>query len=172
MSNSTATSTVLLGFLVALAAVAVLIGAAMATRRQARARSVDLQRRRHLDLAELSDVERERFAHQWTRIQRQFVDDPIAAVAGAHRLADDVMQARGYPVEAIDRYVDDRSVDLGSVAGLTRHYRAARSLSASVASDQANTEDLRRAEVHYRKLFAHLLEQPRPPSRRRREAHA
>jgi hypothetical protein len=194
MSSTSATSTTLLGIFIAVAAMAVLISVAIATRRHARARSIELRQhfgpeydlaiadygsrargeralaaraRRvgHLKLAELSDTERERFTLRWTRIQGQFVDDPIAALAAANGLVDDLMQARGYPVEALDH----RSVDHASVA---QHCRAARALSASVASDQASTEDLRRAVVHYRKLFADLLEEPRPPSRRPREAHA
>jgi len=122
-----------------------------------------------LKLSELSDAERERFALRWTHIQGQFVDDPIAAVAAANSLINDVMQARGYPVEAFEQRLADLSVDHASV---TQHYRAARSLSASVASDKANTEDLRQAVVHYRKLFADLLEEAPPPSRRPRVAHA
>jgi len=43
--SSTSMNVTLLGILIALAAVAVLIGVAIATRRQARARSIDLQRR-------------------------------------------------------------------------------------------------------------------------------
>jgi hypothetical protein len=196
--SSTSMNSTLLGILIALAAVAVLIGVAIATRRQARAHSIDLQRRfgpeydvaiaeygsrargeralaararrvGHLKLTELSDAERERLALRWTRIQGQFVDDPIAAVAAANSLINDVMQARGYPVEAFDQRLADLSVDHASV---TQHYRAARSLSASVASDKANTEDLRQAVVHYRKLFADLLEEAPPPSRRPSVAHA
>ena len=195
--SSTSVNATLLGILIALAAVAIVIGAVITTRRHARARTLDLQRRfgpeydravgeygsrargeralvararrvGHLELSELSDAERDRFATRWTRIQGQFVDDPLAAVASANTLIDDVMHARGYPVEDFDQRVADLSVDHASV---TQHYRAARALAASVAGDRANTEDLRQAVVHYRKLFADLLDEPLPPSRGR-VAHA
>jgi hypothetical protein len=199
MTNSSITQPTLLGILIVLAAVAIATGLAIATRHRSRRRSLELKRqfgpeydqavadygsparaerelaaraRRvgHLKLAELNDAERERYAARWTRIQQQFVDDPIAAVAAANALINDVMRARGYPVEDFDQRLADLSVDHATV---TQHYRAARALSASVASDRGNTEDLRQAVVHYRALFSDLLVEPSPPlSGRHGEAHA
>jgi hypothetical protein len=197
MTSPSMTNGTLLAILIALAAAAIVISAVVAARRRARQRSLELQRRfgpeyaqavedygsparaerelskrarrvGSLKLAELSEGERERYTARWTRIQQQFVDDPIAAVAAANALINDVMRVRGYPVEDFDQRVADLSVDHASV---TQHYRAARRLSASVASDRANTEDLRQAVVHYRALFADLLVEPAPPTSRR-VAHA
>jgi hypothetical protein len=198
MTGSTMTNGTLLGMLIGLAAVAIVIGAAITMRRRARGRSVALRRRfgpeydqavedygsparaerelaararrvGHLKLAELSEAERERYAVRWSHIQEQFVDDPLAAVAAASALIDDVMRARGYPTEDFDQRLADLSVDHSAV---TQHYRAARALSASLASDRANTEDLRQAFVHYRALFSDLVIESPPVSRRPREAHA
>jgi len=192
------TDATLVGILVALAAAAVLIGAAIATRRRTRLRHAELRQRfgpeydqavaqygsaaradralaarerrvGHLKLSELSDAERARFASHWTTIQGRFVDDPLGAVAAANSLINEVMRARGYPTEDFDQRLADLSVDH---AGVVQHYRAARALSTSVANDPANTEELRQAVVHYRALFADLLEEPVTPSHRHREAHA
>jgi hypothetical protein len=199
MTSTTMTNGTLLGILIGLAAVAIVIGAAIATRRRARERSIELRRqfgpeydqavedygsqtraerelaaraRRvgHLKLAELTVAARERYSVRWSRIQEQFVDDPLAAVAAASSLIDDVMRARGYPLEDFDQRLADLSVDHSSV---TQHYRAARALSAALASDRGNTEDLRQAFVHYRALFSDLVIEAAPPaSRSHREAHA
>jgi hypothetical protein len=57
----------------------------------------------------------------WRRVQAQFVDDPRTAVVEADRLIEDVMRARGYPVEDSHRRLDDLSVDHAQVV---HHYRA------------------------------------------------
>lgn len=44
----------------------------------------------------LPSVEAARFSGEWRRVQQRFTDDPQAAIADADRLAQDVMEARGY----------------------------------------------------------------------------
>jgi hypothetical protein len=198
MTTTSLTNVTLLGILIALAALAILISAAIATRRRSRDRSTQLQQRfgpeyehaleeygslsraehelaarerrvRRLKLSELNEVQRARLASRWTQIQGQFVDDPVRAVGTANTLVTDVMTARGYPTEDFDQRVADLSVDHAAVI---QHYRAARALSAMVAANRDNTEDLRQAMVHYRVLFADLLEEKVKPSHRSRLAHA
>ncbi len=120
----------------------------------ARARHVD-----EIELHELSEADRTRFTSTWTSIQGQFVDDPSGAVGHAGELIKDVMRARGYSADSgFEQRAADLSVDHPDVV---QHYRAARELAQAGAGARMNTEELRQAFVHYRALFADLL-QPGP----------
>jgi hypothetical protein len=103
----------------------------------------------------LDERQRARFAEEWRRVQAVFVDDPAAAVTQADALVTEVMSARGYPMADFDRRVEDLTVEHGSVV---QHYRAAREIAERHARHAATTEDLRQALVHYRELFADLLD--------------
>lgn len=125
------------------------------------------QRVQKLKLNELTKAQCADFSAAWRRTQEHFVDKPSAAVSEAHDLVQQVMRARGYPVEDFDQRVADLSVDYG---GIVQHYRAAHDLDESNRAGRANTEELRQAMVHYRALFAELLgtrqlEEAAPPSR-------
>jgi len=124
-----------------------------------------------LSIKELTDTERSSFSRAWHQTQERFVDTPLIAVRSAHDLVQDVMRARGYPVEEFDQRVADLSVEHANVV---EHYRAAHTLHQSNQQGQANTEELRMAMVHYRALFADLLGAPdrEPGSRRMAPAHA
>jgi len=117
---------------------------------------------------ELSAADRARFLASWSSIQAQFVDDPGIAVSGANELINEVMRARGYPTEQFEQRVADLSVDHAAVV---QHYRAAKALAESNRNGQVNTEELRQAVVHYRVLFADLLNEPKDEPGLRR-AHA
>jgi hypothetical protein len=117
---------------------------------ETRARRVE---KLHIRLLSTDDATR--FNTAWRRVQTQFVDDPKAAVSEADRLVGEVMQARGYPVGDFDRRVEDISVDHPNVV---MNYRAARDIAQEHARGRASTEDMRQAMVHYRALFAELLE--------------
>src|SRR5262249_33998336 len=103
----------------------------------------------------LSKEESGRFSDAWRGMQAKFVDDPAGSVAEADVLVADVMTTRGYPVSDFDRRAEDLSVDHAEVVN---HYRAAHDVAVRHADRQATTEDLRQALVHYRALFADLLE--------------
>lgn len=126
-----------------------------------------------LPIKELSPAERGSFAETWRHTQERFVDTPSVAVRSAHDLVQQVMRARGYPVDDFAQRIADLSVDH---AGVVQHYRAAHALHENNRRGQANTEELRQAMVHYRALFSELLgappEQPSPSSRRFTTAHA
>ncbi len=185
---------------IALAIVALVIVAAFVSQRRARARSAELQRQfgpeydraleqagsrakaerallararrvNHFRFQELSSSDRLRFEATWTRIQAQFVDDPAVAVAGANQLISEVMRARGYPTDDFEQRVEDLSVNYPTVV---QHYRAAHELSqsANARNGQINTEDLRQAVVHYRVLFAELLQESSARAGVLRDAHA
>lgn len=106
-------------------------------------------------LRDLDDVTRARFATAWSRIQGRFVDDPSEAVLEANTLIKEVMLAIGYPADKFDQRTADLSVDHPNVV---QHYRAAHALVESNQNGKADTEELRQAVVHYRALFAELIE--------------
>ena len=189
--------TTLTWVIVALAAVAIAVIAVIATRRRSQRRSAELRqhfgpeydravaehgnagraerelaararRVERIEIRELNVADRARYQRTWTEIQARFVDDPALAVSEANELINRVMQARGYPTEHFEQRVADLSVDHPLVV---QHYRAARALAAASGGTQINTEDLRQAMVHYRFLFADLLQDP-PSLRGMRESHA
>jgi len=108
-----------------------------------------------LHIRPLSSDEYNRYAYAWTESQKRFVDDPAAAIRDADRLVKDVMQTRGYPVVDFDQRIADLSVDHGNVI---QHYRAARTLAWANEQGKTSTEELRQALIHYRALFADLLQ--------------
>lgn len=110
-----------------------------------------------LELRPIPEADRRRFAETWQAAQARFVDAPAAAVADANRLVKEVMQARGYPVGDFDQRVADVSVDHPMVV---ENYREARRIAEASQRGEATTEDLRQAVVHYRELFAELLDVP------------
>lgn len=113
----------------------------------------------HLDIRPLSAADRNRFLERWGVIQSRFVDEPVAAVAEVDELLEEVMRARGYPAEDFEHNAADLSVDYPA---FVESYRAAYAIKARRGDGRATTEDLRHAMIHYRSLFAHLLEDGTP----------
>jgi hypothetical protein len=113
-----------------------------------------------LDLHPLREAERLRFEGEWRMVQARFVDDPSGAVTAANELIKAVMQAHGYPIHDFEERVEDLSVEHANVV---QHYRAARVLADANREGRADTEELRQAFVHYRALFADLLDEPGAP---------
>ncbi|HEX2498754.1 MAG TPA: hypothetical protein VHO00_08125 [Actinomycetes bacterium] len=115
------------------------------------------KRHKTLDIKPLGPGARERYADRWAMVQERFVDDPHAAVAEARELVTLVMSDRGYPTDDVDdqQIADELSVEHGRTVS---EYRTAAAISARAADGEASTEDLRTAMVHYRALFAELLD--------------
>jgi hypothetical protein len=126
------------------------------SRREAEAKLSEREKRRdELDIRPLEPSSRDRYASQWQNTQAAFVDNPEAAVTDADRLIQQVMRERGYPVDDFKQRANDLSVDHPDVIS---NYRAAHDISRDNDRGNASTEDLRKAMVHYRALFAELLE--------------
>jgi hypothetical protein len=106
------------------------------------------------DLHALSPREAAEFSERWRQAQAKFVDDPGAAVAQADSLLAEVMRARGYPVGDFEQRTADLSVHHPR---LVSDYRIAHDVAQRHARGAANTEDLRKALIHYRALFEDLL---------------
>jgi hypothetical protein len=113
------------------------------------------ERRGELEIRPLDPGARNAYADRWRSTQERFVDAPAQAVGDADLLVQEVMRARGYPVGDFDQQARDVSVDH---AGVVSEYHAAHEISVLNSRDQASTEQLREAMVHYRALLAALLE--------------
>lgn len=108
-----------------------------------------------LHIQPLAPPDAARFAQEWKLLQARFVDDPHRTLADADRLVREVMLMRGYPMGDFERRAADISVDHPAVVD---HYRAAHAIALRDQHDATDTEDLRKAVVHYRALFEDLLE--------------
>jgi hypothetical protein len=117
-----------------------------------------VSRRQRFDQFEIRPLERaarERYLDLWGGAQRQFVDEPVAAVGQAHVLVQQVMRERGYPV---DEDFEQRAADISvEHPDLVENYRAATDISIQAQNGQASTEHLRQSMVHFRALFDDLL---------------
>src|SRR5947209_11708012 len=113
------------------------------------------KRREKLPIRPLDRTQRTVFNDRWLAVQSRFVDDPGGAVADADHLLGEVMQVRGYPMTNFEQQAADISVDYPRVV---ENYRAAHNIAVQSRNGQSNTEDLRKAMVHYRSLFDELTE--------------
>ena len=127
------------------------------SRRQAESHLAEVaQRRDQLDVRALDEPERARFTAEWDVVQARFVDEPGPAVDAAETLISTVMRERGYPVEDFDQRADLVAADHPEVV---QHYREAHAAHERHRSaGGVDTEDLRQSFVHYRALFAALVE--------------
>jgi hypothetical protein len=116
----------------------------------------DRQRRvARLRIEPLAPGEAERFDRAWKTVQARFVDDPASALAEADDLIRELMARRGYPVGDFEARAADISVDHPRVV---ENYRQAHAIALRHQRGESNTEELRRALIHYRALFDDLLE--------------
>jgi len=183
--NTTPTTTAVLAILLVLVAVAAVIWASIHRKRQSlrlqrrfgseysrtveqlggQARAEAELREREARVAKLTIIPltaeaAARFSQAWNRLQGRFVDNPKGAVAEADKLVRDLMTARGYPMGEFERRASDISVDHPTVVDA---YRAAQAIAIKDARGEADTEELRKAIVHYRTLFSELLESNATP---------
>jgi hypothetical protein len=141
-------------------------GRTLADRGDRREAENELRERRdrheQFEIREIEPEAREHYSERWRGAQRTFVDQPAAAVGEADALVSEVMSERGYPVEDdFDRRAADISVEHPVVV---ENYRAAHEISGRAVNNEASTEDLRQAMIHFRALFGELLgvdERPR-----------
>jgi hypothetical protein len=112
-----------------------------------------------LNIIALTPSEAATFRQSWEVLQGHFVDDPKDAVAEAEQLVCQLMLTRGYPMGDFDRRAADISVDHPAVVD---NYRAAQAIALRDVRGEADTEELRKAMVHFRALFNELLEVKEP----------
>jgi hypothetical protein len=109
----------------------------------------------HLSITTLVPSEAARFNQAWNALQGRFVDNPKGVVVQADQLVRELMLKRGYPMGDFERRAADISVDHPA---LVESYRAAQAIAVRDQRGEADTEELRKAVVHYRALFDELLE--------------
>ena len=112
-----------------------------------------------LNIVPLTPPEAARFDQAWKALQASFIDNPKGVVAQADQLVRELLLKRGYPMGDFERRAADISVDHPAVVD---NYRAAQAIAARDLRGETNTEDLRKAVVHYRALFDELLEVSEP----------
>jgi hypothetical protein len=128
--------------------------------RKAEEKLADREKRvEQLNLHDLDPAEHERFSKRWDAVQSRFVDSPKGAVAEADDLVSSLMKARGYPVSDFDQRAADISVAHPRVV---ENYRSAHDIALRVGKDEATTEELRTAMIHYRSLFEELVQVTTP----------
>ena len=110
-----------------------------------------------LNLRDLDAMEHERYSKQWQDVQSRFVDSPKGAVSEADDLVSSVMKVRGYPMVDFEQRAADISVDHPRVV---ENYRSAHAIALRSGKEEASTEDLRTAMIHYRSLFEELVQAP------------
>ena len=110
------------------------------------------QRVQKLHIQPLTPSDAVKFGEAWKVLQARFVDNPREVVLQADHLVRQLMLKRGYPIADFEHCAADISVDHPTVV---QHYRAAQAIA---TRDERDTEQLRKAVVHYRALFDELLE--------------
>ena len=107
-----------------------------------------------LDIRPLTAEEVNRYGLEWQKTQTEFVDEPLTALQKADRLIQEVMKARGYPVEDFEQRAADISVDYPE---LVTDYRGLHLIAVKEADEEVGTEEMRQAMVHGRALFENLI---------------
>ena len=126
--------------------------------RKAQAKLEDREKRvEKLNIRDLDPMEHDRYLKRWEAVQSRFVDSPKGAVAEADDLVSSLMKTRGYPVSDFDQRAADISVDHPRVV---ENYRSAHEIALRVGKNEATTEELRTAMIHYRSLFEELVQVP------------
>jgi hypothetical protein len=112
------------------------------------------QRVASLKITPLTPADALKFSQAWSMLQGRFVDNPKGVVTEADMLVRELMAKRGYPMGDFELRAADISVDYPEVVST---YRAAQAIAVREARGEADTEELRKAVVHYRTLFGELL---------------
>lgn len=109
-----------------------------------------------LNIRPLPAEEVNRYALDWKKIQTEFVDEPLLSLQKADRLLQEVMRARGYPVDDFEQRVADISVNYPE---LVADYRGMHSIAIKESPENTSTEEIRKAMIHGRTLFENLIKQ-------------
>jgi FtsZ-interacting cell division protein ZipA len=112
-----------------------------------------------LQILPLAPSEAARFSEAWQALQSRFVDNPKGVIIQAEQLVRELMEKRGYPMGDFERRAGDISVDHPDVVA---NYRSAQAIALRDQKGTADTEELRKAVVHYRALFDDLLQVREP----------
>jgi len=109
-----------------------------------------------LNIRALGAEEVNRYALEWQKTQSEFVDEPLMALQKADHLIQEVMKAKGYPMQNFEQRAADISVDFPE---LVTDYRGMHRIAVKEIKDKVSTEEMRQAMVHARALFENLIKQ-------------
>lgn len=113
------------------------------------------EQRDRLQIRDLAPAAADRYRSEWRGVQARFVDAPAEAVRSADGLLTTIMRERGYPVDDFDEQASLVAADYPDVV---EHYREGRAgFRRHQETGDTDTEELRRAFVHYRALFDSLV---------------
>ena len=116
------------------------------------------RRRGGFQVRSLSGESRQAYEANWSRLQEQFVDAPVDAVAEADRLVTALLTEIGYPTDEFDQRADALSRRHGKVAASYRNAHDILTDNSTAAEDaDPPTDDLRRALLDYRSVFDAVL---------------
>ena len=116
------------------------------------------QRADELAIRPLNPDDTEVFFSRWRTVQRRFVDEPGRALDEAHQLLEALMSQLGYPTRSYREEIELLSVHHPEAID---HYREAHRLHRERKErEESDTENQRLALIHYRELFAVLLDKP------------
>ena len=107
-----------------------------------------------LSVMPLTPADAVRFTQAWSALQGRFIDNPKGVLLDADILVRELMAKRGYPMGDFEHRAADISVNH---PGVVAAYRVAQEIAARNERGEADTEELRKAVVHYRTLFDELL---------------
>jgi hypothetical protein len=113
------------------------------------------KREDQLEILALAPHEAQRYRLEWQSVQARFGHSPRTAIAEADLLARDAMTRCGYPMADFDARAGELSMRHPQ---LVANYRAGHELALRDRREQADTDSLRLALMHYRALFTELLQ--------------
>lgn len=145
-------------------------------RRMAEQRSAGM---REQALRHLSSNDREHFGREWRLVEAHFIEDPPNAVAEADRVVEQLLSARGYPVDKLKAAGSalTNSEPASSSAPLrapviAQNYREAHEIVLKQAQGQARGNELQRAMIDYRVVFEDLVRGEKSEEPENDAAHA
>lgn len=105
----------------------------------------------------LPDESRSRYAEEWERVEKTFVDDPAKALDDADRVVAEIMSERNFPTGSRE----EASKGLGVLhSDVAEDFRKAQEVHAEATgpSDGEDLEKMRRAIQEYRSVYERLTE--------------
>jgi hypothetical protein len=130
-------------------------------------------------LRHLSPDDRQHFGRKWRLIEARFIEDPRNAVAEADRVVEQLLSARGYPVQKLKAgdtaVAHSEAVASGEASRapvIVQSYREAHEIALKQTRGAARGNELRRAMIDYRIVFEDLVGDERSEQQESDAAHA
>jgi hypothetical protein len=126
--------------------------------------TISLISRERLRLHRFSVFDRDHYIELWRINQARFANDVRGAVLEAESILTDILRRRGYAVSSIESWAGDASPEQHRIIG---NYVVAREVVARYRRGEMMVQDLGKAMVCYRALFAQLVDAQSTPVEQR-----